>query len=232
MKIHILQHVPFENAGFILDWAQAGNFPVSFTRFFRREEVPQQLDFDLLIIMGGPMNLNETIAYPWLVQEKAFLKNCLAAGKKMVGICLGSQILAEMLGSKVFPNKYKEIGWFPVRKDRNAHHALLSLFPDETIPAFHWHGDTFSLPMQAIPLFSSQATENQAFVWNNQVFGLQFHWEVKAENVRLLLQYAAGDLTGGPFVQTPEEILANDRLFDTARKNLFRFLDFVASIPF
>ncbi len=229
MKIHVLQHVSFENPGTILDWAEERNFPVHYTRLFRQEDLPEPDDFDLLIVMGGPMNLDETQKYPWLDQEKAFLQKCLAARKKMIGICLGAQLLADMLGAKVFPNNQKEIGWFPIQRNNAADHEILKLFKKEALPAFHWHGDTFDLPENAVRLFSSQATRNQAFVWDNQVFGLQFHWEVKPENVRLLLEKAAGDLTEEPFVQQPAEMLADAEKFTIARVNLFRFLNFVAS---
>jgi len=229
MKLHILQHVPFEDPGTILDWARERKFSVDFTRFFQQEKLPETDEFDLLVVMGGPMGLADTVKYPWLDQEKAFLEKCLHANKKMIGICLGAQLLAKTLGAKVFPNNTKEIGWFPIRKNDAADHEILKLFKEVTLPAFHWHGDTFNLPGNAVRLFSSQATENQAFVWNNRVFALQFHWEVKPENVRLLLENSAADLTEGPFVQQPEEMLANQALFIEARKNLFRFLDFVVS---
>jgi GMP synthase-like glutamine amidotransferase len=229
MKIHILQHVSFEDPGTVLNWAGERKFPVVFTRLFQQERLPKTDEFDLLVVMGGPMSLADTKKYPWLDQEKAFLKKCLHANKKMIGICLGAQLLAETLGAKVFPNNKKEIGWFPIRKNDAVDHEILKLFKEETLPAFHWHGYTFNLPENAVRLFSSQATENQAFVWNNRVFALQFHWEVKPENVRLLLENSAADLTGGSFVQQPEEMLTNKALFAQSRKNLFRFLDFVAS---
>ncbi len=227
MKIHVLQHVSFENAGTIYEWAEERNFSVDFTRFFRQEVLPEPEDFDMLIILGGPMNLNETQKYPWLVQEKTFLKRCIATGKKMLGICLGAQLLAETLGLKVFRNKQKEIGWFPVWKNNTVDNEILKLFDDDALPAFHWHGDTFDLPKQAIRLFSSQITDNQAFSWNNQVFGLQFHWEVKPENVRLLVEKAAEDMTDSPFVQQSFEMINDTGKFILARKNMFRFLDFI-----
>lgn len=229
MKLHVLQHVSFEDPGTVLDWARERKISVEFTRFFQQEKLPETDEFDLLLVMGGPMGPSDTKKYPWLNQEKAFLKKCLSADKKMIGICLGAQLLAETLGAKVFSNNKKEIGWFPILKNNTAEHEILKLFKQETLPAFHWHGDTFNLPESAVRLFSSKATANQAFAWSNRVFALQFHWEVKSENVRLLLENSAADLTDEPFVQHPEDMLANPALFTEARKNLFRFLDFVVS---
>jgi GMP synthase-like glutamine amidotransferase len=136
--------------------------------------------------------------------------------------------LALQLGAEVFRNQQKEIGWFPVQKNAFAKHPLLDLFVENTLPAFHWHGDTFSLPQGAVPLFSSEATPFQAFVWNDQAFALQFHWEVKPENVRLLLEHAADDFAGQhTFVQSPQTMLADDSLFSESQKNLYRLLDFI-----
>ncbi len=229
MKIHVLQHVPFENPGTILDWAKERHFSLGFTRFYVRDKLPEQDDFDLLIIMGGPMNLADTIKHPWLEQEKAFLKKTLASGKKMLGICLGAQLLAEILGTEVYPNDQKEIGWFPLQKNKTSGHEILNLFKEKNLFAFHWHGDTFDLPEDARLLFSSEAARNQAFVWKDRIFALQFHWEVKPKNVQLLLKNSVADLTDGPFVQQPEEMLINQSLFAEARKNLFLFLDYVVS---
>ncbi len=228
-KIHVLQHVDFENPGLITDWASERGYALSETHLYRGDVLPAPDDFDLLVVMGGPMGLADTEKYPWLQTEKTFLKNCIAAGKKILGICLGAQLLAEALGAGVYPNKQKEIGWFPIQKEAFSHHPVLALFPENTLPAFHWHGDTFNLPRQAVPLFSSEATRNQAFVWDDRVFALQFHWEVKQENIRLLLKNAVTDVENpGPFVQTPEEMLAGTSFFPDVRKYLFLLLDFIA----
>jgi GMP synthase-like glutamine amidotransferase len=111
MRIHILQHVPYESPGSITDWAEEKGFPVSYTRFYENGQLPRLEDFDLLVIMGGPMNIYEKDKYPWLMLEKAFIQNCLSAKKKILGICLGSQLLADALGTKVYSNKEKEIGF-------------------------------------------------------------------------------------------------------------------------
>jgi GMP synthase-like glutamine amidotransferase len=231
MVLHILQHAGFEGPGAIIDWAEKNHISVGVTQLFREEQFPKPDTFDFLVIMGGPMSVDDTPKYPWLEEEKSFIKEAVTGGKKVLGICLGAQLLAQTLGAKVYPNRHKEIGWFPVQKKAFSHHPALEIFPENTLPAFHWHGDTFDLPADATLLFSSEATRHQAFVWNNRVFGLQFHWEVKPENVRLLLKHSTADLEGGgAFIRPPEEMTGFSPFFAEAQKNLFRLLNFMAGI--
>ena len=228
MKLQIIQHVDFEGPGAVLDWAREREVSVGITRILQGEQPPSLQETDGLVVLGGPMNLSAPQKNPLLEKERAFLREFLATGKKILGICLGAQLLAQLLGAGVFRNSEKEIGWFPVQKNAFAKHPLLDLYAENTLPAFHWHGDTFSLPEGGIPLFSSEATRLQAFVWNNQVFALQFHWEVKPENVRLLLENAAERPEGRhPFVQSPQIMTADASLFSESQKNLYRLLDFI-----
>ncbi len=228
MQLQILQHVDFEGPGLIADWARERSITARITRILRGEEPPLLLETGGLVVMGGPMNLSDKHQDPLLEKEKAFLKDFLASGKKVLGICLGAQLLAQMLGARVFRNRQKEIGWFPVWKHPGTKHPLLDQFPEDRLPAFHWHGDTFDLPENALRLFSSEATPNQAFVWNNQVYGLQFHWEVKPENVRMLINHAGNDLEGEhPFVQSPATMLSEENFFSVSKENLSRLMDFI-----
>jgi GMP synthase-like glutamine amidotransferase len=178
--------------------------------------------------MGGPMNIYETEKYSWLAKEKLFLQTCLAAKKKMLGVCLGSQLLADALGAKVFPNKEKEIGWFPIHI--NGNHPLLNVFPEDVIPAFHWHGDTFEIPRNAIPIFYSEATKNQGFVFDNHVFALQFHWEIEPGSLKQLTQHASGDLTSGKYIQTVDKMLNNASGFESSRHHLWGLLNFIQAL--
>lgn len=228
MRIHILQHVPYESPGSITDWAEAKGFLVKYTRFYENWQLPKTEDFDLLVIMGGPMNIYEKDKYPWLTQEKAFIQNCLSAKKKMLGICLGSQLLADALGAKVYPNKEKEIGWFPIHK--NGTDPLLDLFPEGDITAFHWHGDTYELPEKTKPLFHSKATKNQGFVYENQVFALQFHWEIQPKTLAELIKHAHSDLTPGTYVQSPDRMLSHTSGFETSGSHLRDLLDYIQAL--
>lgn len=228
MRIHILQHVPYESPGSITDWAEENRFPVSYTRFYENRQLPGPEDFDLLVIMGGPMNIYEIDKYPWLTLEKDFIQKCLSAKKKMLGICLGSQFLADALGARVFHNQEKEIGWFPIYK--NGRHSVLDLFSEGDITAFHWHSDTYELPEKTEPLFYSEATKNQGFVYENQAFALQFHWEIQPETLAELIKHTQNDLTPGTFVQSPDKMLNHISGFEKSESHLGNLLDYIQAL--
>ncbi len=227
MRIHILQHVDFENPGSIVDWTQEKQFPVAYTPFYLGESLPLLGDFDLLVVMGGPMSIFDEETHPWIKDEKLFIKDAISSGKKVLGICLGAQFVADALGAKVFRNTEKEIGWFSLQKPVGTNHPLLDRFPETTFQAFHWHGDTFEIPKGATRLFQSEATKNQAFIFENRVIALQFHWEVKPENVKLLLQHSSSDITPESFVQSPQAMLARMEYFELSRNYLNRILRYL-----
>lgn len=229
MRIHILQHVPYESPGSISDWAEEKGFPVSYTQFYKNVKLPQPEDFDLLVIMGGPMNIYESEKFPWLMPEKDFIRNCITAKKKILGICLGSQLLANAMGAKVFRNNETEIGWFPIYKKGT--HPVLNLFPEGDITAFHWHDDTFEIPMGAVPLFYSETTKNQGFIFDDHVFALQFHWEIQPDTLQELIKHVSGGLVPQKHVQTPENMLNHKIQFETARKYLRNLLDYIQALP-
>lgn len=212
MKIHWLQHVAFEGLGSIEKWAQEKGHALSCTRLFAGELLPALEAFDLLIVMGGPMGVHDQDKYPWLREEKTFLRRVIAAGKPVLGVCLGAQLLADVLGAQVMANTEKEIGWFPVER---ASGVPARVFPEQlerVLPVrqtvFHWHGDTFTLPEKAIHLYSSAACVNQAFVYEERVIGLQFHLETTPASVTALVENCRAELGPAPWIQKEEEILA------------------------
>ncbi len=220
MKIHWLQHVDFEGLGSMESWSRKKGFDLTCTRLFADDPLPALEEFDLLIVMGGPMGVLDEGQYPWLQQEKNFLQKVIAAGKPVLGICLGAQLLADVLGAKVFPNKEKEIGWFPVlRADvvpdgSKLPEQLTNILPSSQT-VFHWHGDTFSLPEEAVRLYSSEACANQAFVYNERVIALQFHLETTPESITALIENCRAELMPATWIQQEGEILAaskQDRL--------------------
>ena len=114
MRAHYLQHVPFEGLGSIEPWLQNAGYEISHTQFFNLGVLPSIDEIELLIVMGGPMSVNDETENPWLVKEKKFIRSTIEAGKPVLGICLGAQLISNSMGGKVFSNSEKEIGWFPV----------------------------------------------------------------------------------------------------------------------
>lgn len=206
MHIHSFHHSPSEGLGEIAAWARRKGHVLSATHWDQGEASPALDDVDWLVVMGGPMNIYEHRNHPWLVAEKTAIAKAVADGKRVLGICLGAQLLADVLGGKVVQNPKVEIGWFPVRLDP-AVSPLFSGFPAELTP-LHWHGDTFTIPPGAVGLASSAACRNQAFAKGERLAGLQFHLEVGAADVAAFVK-AEGDLPQGRFIQNKEAILAD-----------------------
>ena len=201
MKLHWLQHVPFEGLGIIEKWAIENDFTLSCTRLYAGEKLPAVETFDWLVVMGGPMGIYDYDEHPWLVAEKEFIKQAIDANKTVLGICLGAQLMADVLGAKVYPGPEKEIGWFPIQRSEGSPNLL----PEE-LTVFHWHGDTFEIPEGAIRLASSDACENQGFIYNHRAVGLQFHMETTPESMEALIKNCGEELIDAPHIQTAEQI--------------------------
>ena len=231
MKIHYLQHVPFEDLANIEKWAENRGHDISRTLLFSGEGLPKLENFDWLIIMGGPMNIYEHSKYPWLTAEKKFIGDAIASDKIVLGICLGAQLMADVLGGKVSKNEYREIGWHNVRLTQNAKNSrIFSVLPEE-FPAFHWHGDTFAIPPEAVHTAISVACKNQAFE-KEKAIGLQFHLESSIYSIYHLITNCSDELVDGAYVQSPEELLSHldkfteinglmEKFLDNMEKNLF-----------
>lgn len=205
MRAHYLQHVPFEGLGSIEPWLTRAGYTISRTPFFESAALPELGDIDLLIAMGGPMSVNDEEAYPWLAAEKRFVAAAIEAGKPVLGVCLGAQLIAAALGAAVYANSQKEIGWFPI-KGVGGGGAGGFPFP-RSIVGFHWHGETFDLPEGAVHLARSEACVNQAFQFGSNVVGLQFHLETTPEGARAIATNCRDELTPGRYVQSEAEIV-------------------------
>jgi GMP synthase-like glutamine amidotransferase len=208
VRVHVFQHVAFEGIGSIETWLAARYASVSYTRFFQKASLPRLPDFDLLIVMGGPMGANDEGEFRWLGPEKGLIAAAIESGKPVLGICLGAQLIASALDARVYPNPRKEIGWFPVWKPSSGVlPRVAAAIPDESL-VFHWHGDTFDLPAGAARFFSSDACENQAFAIGERVVGLQFHLEVTPESLAGMANAGRGELVAGDLIQSESAILS------------------------
>ncbi len=213
MRIHSLQHVAFEDIGSMANDFRARGYALSSTHWYRGDAAPALDEFDALIVMGGPMGIYDEALYPWLADEKILIKQAIGAGKIVLGICLGAQLIADVLGAKVTRNPHKEIGWLPITIDpAAATHPIAQVFSRYPV-VFHWHGDTFALPPGAVHLARSEGCANQAYVYQEKVYGFQFHLETTSESARALIEHCGEDIDGSRYTQTAQEILASDETF-------------------
>jgi GMP synthase-like glutamine amidotransferase len=206
MNIHIVMHASFEGPGNIVKWAEEKGHKLSYTKTWESALFPDFSQFECLIIMGGPMGVYDEEVYPWLKDEKQFIKKTIDASKSVIGICLGSQLIATCLGAKVFSNLQNEIGWFPIQLCTEASKDMLfkNILPEQIV--FHWHGDTFDLPEGAMRIASSKITQNQGFIYKNNVLALQFHLEMSENSIDEITKEVNVRLIDSPYVQTAPDI--------------------------
>jgi GMP synthase (glutamine-hydrolysing) len=217
LRIHVFQHVPFEGPAYIEEWARNSGHKLTVTRFYEKHRLPSLNRVDWLIVMGGPMRADDAESYPWLQKETDFIRRAIEADKTVLGICLGAQLIARAMGSDVYANREKEIGWYPVQfkipRGSGPGSGLRSLFrgfPKE-MTVLHWHGDTFDLPEGARLFASSHGCDNQLFAVGERVIGIQFHVESTPESLEALVDNAGSDSARGPHVMPMKEILGNQQ---------------------
>jgi GMP synthase-like glutamine amidotransferase len=200
MRYHVLQHVSFETPGLLADEIRRRGHLLRITALDNRELLPDLAEFDVLIVMGGPMSIHDEAEFAWLVAEKELIRAAISEGKKVLGICLGAQLIAAVCGALVYRNPEKEIGFWPVRWVDGKEEIV-----------FHWHGETFDLPEGAILLGSSEACVNQVFSLGDRVLGIQFHPEVTGDIILGMVAHEGWELAeaeGAPYVQGADQILA------------------------
>jgi len=178
MKVQIVQHIECEGPGYLEDFLHDNGIEYEIARMYEGEQLPD--NFDVLIVLGGPMNVYAEERYPYLKRLNTTIKNFVIAGGLYLGFCLGGQILAKALGAKVRRSQTKEIGNFEIQlTDGGVEDPLFKGF-NTVFPALEWHGDTFEIPAGAIKLGESTLCANQAFRFKN-AYGLQFHLEATPE---------------------------------------------------
>ncbi|MBX3329296.1 MAG: type 1 glutamine amidotransferase [Nitrospira sp.] len=190
MRVVCLQHVPFEGPGAFAKALAKRGVSLEYS-LVPKEGVPQD-GGDLLIVMGGPMSVNDSDK--WIAEETDFIRSALLAGKSMVGVCLGSQFMAKALGATVRSGKALEIGMTPVRlTDAGKQDPVFGAGP-ESFDVFEWHGEVFDLPNHCVPLAGSNIAPLQAFRYGDRAYGLLFHLEMEEGGIDALCQECAPDL--------------------------------------
>jgi len=208
MKTLILQHTRTTDAGTTLDWLQQKNLPFEVLFVPEIQQWPAIDSFDHLVVCGGGMNVDQEDIYTWLKNEKKFILQSIQAHKKTLGLCLGAQLISEVLGGKVQKHSHWEAGWFPVQ-----------LTSGKTMIAFEWHGYTFSLPEGAKLTATNEQCREQGFQFQNHVLGFQFHPEATAPWITERAHDDRKNKQG--FIQKPEEILQGIPTFQKLQQNWY-----------
>jgi len=226
MKIYVLQHSALNTLGSIEEYARTKNYPLESTRFYKTTNPPALDSFDLLIIMGGPMGIYDYEENPWLRDEKAFIKKAIDSGKSVLGICLGAQLLADVLDARVYLNRHMERGWFPIWSAAMENKPeFLEGLPEEII-VFHWHARTFDLPDGAVHLFRSEGCENQGFIYGSRVVALQFHPKATDERIKTMIGRLGLEIgSEEPFIQKKEEMLGKEEYLAGTKEFMFMVLN-------
>ncbi len=186
----VLQHVPHERLGtFEPAFTTAGCSLRPLNSYEPGVPWPSLDDVDGIVSMGGPMSVSQRARYPFLAKEVSLLREAIKRQKPILGVCLGAQLLSDALGGQVTPSPQKEIGWYPLMREAGAECDPLFAPFGQTETVFQWHGDTFSLPKDAVRLASSPLCQEQAFRYRETIYGLQFHLEVSEAMIRAWMRH-------------------------------------------
>lgn len=221
LRVHFIQHAEGEGPGAVAGWAAARGHRLAGSHPYRGDPLPAPGDFDLLVVLGGGMSVHQVDRHPWLAGEKRLIAEAVGSGTPLLGICLGSQLVAEVLGAEVARLPEAEIGWFPVSQ----YAPWLPPLPAEV---FHWHEDAWTLPHGAVRIAASAGCENQAFAHGDRVVGVQFHPEMTDEIAAAIVAAEGDSLPAGRRVQDPAAILADPARFAAVHPWLHALLDHLA----
>ena len=231
MNIHILQHESFESPAAIENWIRERGFNATFTRFYKYEKLPVEIGhIDFLIVLGGPQSPSTTTDdCPYFDGETeiAFIKKMIAANKKVLGICLGAQLIGEALGAKVEHSPYREIGKYKIQLTvAGKNDPLTSLIPN-SFEVGHWHGDMPGLTAESEVLATSAGCPRQIVSYKPSVYGFQCHFEFTTEAIAGMIENCGDELirfAGGAFIQTEKQLVENN--YSEMNESLFGMLDY------
>jgi GMP synthase-like glutamine amidotransferase len=207
MRIHCLQHTTYDGPAFLPAWAAGRGHGLTSVLVPAGGRLPAPRDFDALIVMGGPMSLSQEASHPWIATERTLVERTMVAGKPVLGICLGAQLMAQVLGAPVAPGPHPEIGWFPVQMTREARKSWLDGALPDTFLSFFWHEETFGIPDGTVHVARSAAYDNQGFLFGPHL-ALQFHLEVTPQWAEKLVARDAEQLVDHPYIQSAADILS------------------------
>ncbi len=214
LRVHVLQHSDGTPPGTVVDWLKARGHDFKVVQLHKGDALPMVGETDWLIVLGGAMNLDDVAQFPFLTAEKGFLREALGARKTCLGLCLGGQMLAQILGGQVKKHAHWEVGW---------HAVHLGTGPDSRLMVFQWHEDTFDIPPGGVLVAANSITPNQAFAYGENIIGVQFHPEATEEWVRECA--ADKDYPTGPHVQAADQVLEGLVFLVPMKKWFFTLLE-------
>ncbi len=234
MRMHILMHKSFEAPGAIEIWAKNHNHALSYTRFYQNDQLPGNVDeIDFLVVMGGPQcptTSEEECAYFHAKEEIKFIKKAVDKDKKLLGICLGAQLIGEAMGARFEHSPNREIGVFDIVMTQDAKvDPIFSTFPD-TFPVGHWHGDMPGLTPDTKILAASAGCPRQIVRYKPGIYGFQCHFEFTKESMEGMIRNSGPELNrykNLPFVENEDKLRKHD--FTQMNNLSFKFLDFMES---
>lgn len=227
MHLHVIMHADFETPGVIVDWAKARGHTLVISKPYQGEHLPTTSAFDCFIVMGGPQSPLAIDEAPYLEAEIQFIQRAIQNNKIILGFCLGAQLIGEALGARTQRSPEKEVGIYPVTlTDAGLQDPLFQGF-SKSFPVIHWHNDMPGATPTAVLLATSQGCPQQAFRYQDKVYGLQFHMEITREGIETMIKACPDDLKPSLFTQTAENILTQD--FDSINNQMQQILDRLVS---
>jgi GMP synthase (glutamine-hydrolysing) len=229
MKLHIIMHESFEAPAAIETWALKKGHDITYTRLYEGDTIPEESDFDFLVVMGGPQSPATTVEecpYYDAKKEIAFIKTAADQDKILIGVCLGAQLIGEALSASFEHSPNREIGVFPVTlTEDGGQDPIIGTFPEKFLVG-HWHGDMPGLTADTKILATSKGCPRQIVRYTPKVYGFQCHFEFTPEAVEDLIEHSTDELEqykGELYVETPEQLRGHD--YTAMNELLFSFLD-------
>ncbi len=224
MKVNVIRHLAFEDLGSFTGVLEEFGAEIRYFEAGMDELTLIEPDTDdLLIILGGPISVNDEQDYPFLRTEITLLQQRLALDKPTLGICLGAQLMAKALGARVYSGEVKEIGWFALSVNRQGRSAGLGELDEANTRVLHWHGETFDIPEGAVNLASSERYENQAFIYRKRALALQFHPEVTVQGLERWYIGHTGEINATPDVSVQQLRAAAQQNAETLSEHASEF---------
>jgi GMP synthase (glutamine-hydrolysing) len=229
VKILFVMHADFEKPGYIEEWARRKGHLTRTVRPYKGENLSDIHDFNFLVVMGGPQSPLAMSDAPYLADEIELIKRAIINHKRIIGVCLGAQLIAEALGAKTERSPNREIGMYPVELlDAAKLDPVFQQFPQK-FNVMHWHSDMPGLAEGAVLLAKSEGCPRQVFRYGDRIYGFQCHFEMTLELISGMIGNCPGDLTEETYIKTADELMQSD--CNLMNEMMSSVLNYLESLP-